>query len=74
MSDTQFVSVEEFGRRTSLSIRSVWRLLQRGLLPSLRVGRRRLVPLAEALDALRKLDAHLGRPRRALPQSRRSGR
>jgi hypothetical protein len=57
MPDTQFVSVEEFGRRTSLSARSVWRLLERGLLPSLRVGRRRLVPLVAGVDALRGLDS-----------------
>ncbi len=57
MPEQAFVSVEDFAIRTSLSVRSVWRLVQQNQLPSLRVGRRRLLPLNEALDAIR----HLGK-------------
>jgi len=51
--DPDFTSVEEFAQRTSLSARSIWRLVAAGRLPSLSVGRRRLIPLAEGIDALR---------------------
>lgn len=51
-----FVSVPEFAARTSLSVRQVWRLISNHGLPTLRVGRRRLVRLSEAIDALESLD------------------
>ncbi len=50
-----FVSVPEFAARTSLSVRQVWRLISNHGLPNLRVGRRRLVRLSEAIDALESL-------------------
>ena len=56
MSDQVFTSVDEFAALTSLSARSVWRLLARGRLPSVQVGRRRLIPVEEAAAALRALD------------------
>jgi excisionase family DNA binding protein len=46
------VSVPEFAARTSLSARHVWRLICEHKIPSHRVGRRRLIPLRPALDAL----------------------
>ena len=51
----QYVSVEQFAARTSLSTRSIWKLLQEKRLPSLRVGGRRLLPVDEALEAIRGL-------------------
>jgi excisionase family DNA binding protein len=50
----QLVSVEEAGRALGVSRSTVWRLIQRGELPSVRRGGRRLVPA----DAARR------RPRR----------
>jgi excisionase family DNA binding protein len=38
------VTVEEAGRRLGVSRSTVWRLIQRGDLPSVRRGGRRLVP------------------------------
>ena len=52
MHDATYVSVEGFGKRTSLSTRAVWRLVGEGIIPSLRVGRRRLIPLQAGLSAL----------------------
>jgi len=51
----ELISVEEAGRALGVSRSTVWRLIQRGELPSIRRGGRRLVPA----DAARK------RPRRA---------
>ncbi len=59
MSETtnpDFVSVPRLSELTSLSIRQVWRLVRRGDVPSLKVGRRRLVPLKEAIQALRMIN------------------
>ncbi len=47
-----FVSVPEFAARTSLSVRQVWRLISHHDLPTLRVGRRRLIRLDEGVRAL----------------------
>jgi excisionase family DNA binding protein len=49
------ITVEEAGRALGVSRSTVWRLIQRGEIPSVRRGGRRLVPA----DAARK------RPRRA---------
>lgn len=57
MSQQEYVSIEQFATRTSLSARTIWRLVQEQRLPSFRVGRRRVVPLKEALKALRGTDA-----------------
>ena len=51
----ELITVEEAGRALGVSRSTVWRLIQRGELPSIRRGGRRLVPA----DAARK------RPRRA---------
>lgn len=59
-SPTSFVSVERFAELTSLSTRSIQRLLRRGDLPEVRVGRRRLIPLPDGFAAL----AGRGRSRR----------
>lgn len=48
-----WVSVEQFATQTSLSTRHVWRLIAERRIPSYRVGRRRVIPLGPALDALR---------------------
>jgi len=53
--EPEFVSVGDFATATSLSARSVWRLLAEGRLPSIRVRRRRLIPFAAALAAVRDL-------------------
>ena len=50
----ELITVEEAGRALGVSRSTVWRLIQRGELPSIRRGGRRLVPA----DAARK------RPRR----------
>jgi excisionase family DNA binding protein len=50
----ELITVEEAGRALGVSRSTVWRLIQRGDLPSVRRGGRRLVPA----DAARK------RPRR----------
>jgi len=46
----ELISVEEAGRALGVSRSTVWRLIQRGELPSIRRGGRRLVPA----DAARK--------------------
>jgi excisionase family DNA binding protein len=51
----ELITVEEAGRALGVSRSTVWRLIQRGELPSIRRGGRRLVPA----DAARK------RPRRS---------
>jgi excisionase family DNA binding protein len=51
----ELITVEEAGRALGVSRSTVWRLIQRGEIPSIRRGGRRLVPA----DAARK------RPRRA---------
>jgi excisionase family DNA binding protein len=51
-SDPILVSVSDFAARTSLSARHIWRLIQEHKIPSHLVGRRRVIPLGPALDAL----------------------
>jgi excisionase family DNA binding protein len=51
----QLLSVIEVARRTSLSRRTVERLLAQHHLPSLRIGRRRLVAEADVVRLLAKL-------------------
>jgi hypothetical protein len=46
------VSVPEFAARTSLSARHVWRLIREHKIPSHLVGRRRVIPIDPALEAL----------------------
>ncbi len=50
-----FVDVNEAGRLLGVSASTVWRLLRRGALPSIRKGGRRLIPS----DALGKPTEHL---------------
>ena len=50
------VSVAEFSAQTSLSTRHIWRLIKEHKIPSLRVGRRRVIPLDPALEALIAID------------------
>lgn len=54
--DSILVSVPEFADKTSLSVRHVWRLISEGRIPSIRVGRRRVIPIDPALEALRAND------------------
>ena len=55
------VGLAEAARRLSLSIRTVAKLVSRGHLPSLKVGRRRLIPV-RALEHLIRHDrsVHVG--------------
>jgi excisionase family DNA binding protein len=50
-----FVSIERFAWITGLSARQVSRMLTSGELPSLKIGRRRLIPVGRALAALERL-------------------
>ncbi len=56
-----FVSAESFATLTSLGKRTIQRLIAEGKLPSFRVGRRRLIARAKALDALQRLGNELQR-------------
>ena len=47
-----FLSVDEAGKALGVSVSTVWRMLRRGTLPSLRRGGRRLIP-ARSLVAAR---------------------
>ncbi len=47
--EPELVTVAEAGRRLGVSLSTIWRLIRRGRLPSLRRGGRRLVP-ATALE------------------------
>jgi len=51
--ESNFVSVNDFARLTSLGERSIRRMIACSRLPAVKVGRRLLVPLADALEALR---------------------
>jgi excisionase family DNA binding protein len=48
LSDTQSacIGVSDLATRLGLSTRSIWRIIGRGELPTLRIGRRRLVRLS----------------------------
>lgn len=54
-----WVSVEQFATQTSLSTRHVWRLIAERRIPSHLVGRRRVIPLGPALDALTTDETHV---------------
>ena len=41
---SRLVDVQETGRRLGVSVSTVWRMIRRGTLPSIRSGGRRLVP------------------------------
>ena len=56
----RFISVPEFAAVVSLSERTCWNLIRDGSLPTLRVGRRRLIEIEEGVRAIKRL----GRPRR----------
>jgi excisionase family DNA binding protein len=58
-----FVSIQSFSEHTSLSVRTVERLLERREIPSIRVGRRRLIPLRAAIEAL----TQVGKPSESAP-------
>ena len=60
--DSILVSVPEFAAKTSLSTRHVWRLISAGRIPSFRVGRRRIIPIDPALEALRANDTSIAAP------------
>jgi excisionase family DNA binding protein len=53
---SELVSVEEAGRRLDVSVSTIWRMLRRGSLPSVRKAGRRLVP-ARALTKARHVAA-----------------
>ena len=50
------VSVAAFAAKTSLSTRQIWRLIKEHKIPSHRVGRRRVIPLEPAIEALIEID------------------
>jgi excisionase family DNA binding protein len=54
----ELITVEEAGRALGVSRSTVWRLIQRGEIPSVRRGGRRLVPA----DAARKRPRRGGSP------------
>ncbi len=54
--EPMYVSIDGFAARTSLSSRAVWQLIKAGNIPALKIGKRRLIPLAEALEALKQCD------------------
>jgi excisionase family DNA binding protein len=49
----ELVDVTEAGRRLGVSISTVWRMIRRGELPSIRKGGRRLVPRDSLVPAAR---------------------
>ena len=53
--DRTFLSVNEFARSIGLSSRSVWRLVGQRDIPSMLIGRRRLIPAGEGIEALVRL-------------------
>ena len=52
--DTLYVSVNEFAHMVGLSSRTVWRLVAVDCLPSLLIGRRRLLPIEASIAALER--------------------
>ena len=58
MQAVAFVGVQRFAAIIGISDRQVWRLVRDGSIPSLKLGRRRLIPLADAIAAVRDPDRH----------------
>jgi excisionase family DNA binding protein len=56
------ISVEAAGRALGVSRSTVWRLIQRGELPSVRRGGRRLVPADAARTPRRRAGSAVGLP------------
>jgi excisionase family DNA binding protein len=56
------ITVEAAGRALGVSRSTVWRLIQRGELPSIRRGGRRLVPADAARKRPRRGGSHAGVP------------
>ncbi len=53
--DRSFLSVPEFASNTGLSTRTIWRLIREGELPSLQIGRRRLIQLDAGVKAIARI-------------------
>jgi len=53
-SDTSFLSVVDASRALGVSLSTVWRLLRRGDLPSLRKGGRRFIPKKSLVRGARR--------------------
>lgn len=51
----QFVDVPEAGRVLGVSESTIWRMIRRGALPSIRKGGRRLVPRRALQDGVRSV-------------------
>jgi len=51
---TEMITVDEAGRALGVSRSTVWRLIQRGDLPSVRRGGRRLVPATAVRTRIRR--------------------
>ena len=53
--DRTFLSVPEFATNIGLSTRTIWRLIRDGELPSLQIGRRRLIQLDAGVEAIARI-------------------
>ena len=53
--NARFLSVPEFALVVSLSERTCWNLIRNGTLPTLKVGRRRLIALEQGIRAIEQL-------------------
>jgi len=51
------VNVREFARLCSLSERTIWALIRDDKIPSIKIGKRRLVPLEKGYAALESVGA-----------------
>ena len=56
MNAVAFVSVRKFATIIGISDRQTWRMVRDGSIPSIKLGRRRLIPLADAVAAIHQLD------------------
>ena len=56
----EFITIQAAGRALGVSRSTVWRLIQRGELPSIRRGGRRLVPADSARRRSRKQSSRAG--------------
>ena len=59
--NARFVSVARFAALVSLSDRTCWDLIRRGLIPVYRIGRRTLVKPEEGFEALERAAARRAR-------------